>query len=110
MSKSLNFNNIEKRYLTVTFADEKETTILVTMPTKGLLRELTNLNTALTATEDDLGTLDELYIMCAKVMSRNKGGVVITKEFLEEIFDFEDILIFLKEYMSFIGEVAGRKN
>jgi hypothetical protein len=109
MSKSLNFNTINKHYLNITFADEKATTILVCMPTKSLLRELTEFTANLKA-ENSLETIDELYSICAKTMSRNKTGVVITKEFLEDIFDYEDVLIFLKSYMSFVGEVAGRKN
>jgi hypothetical protein len=109
MAKSLNFNKIPKQYLTVTFADEKATTIFVCMPTKSLLRELTELTGDLTA-EANIDATDELYDVCAKVMSRNKTGAKITKEFLEDIFDFEDILIFLKEYMSFVGGVASLKN
>lgn len=109
MAKSLNFNNINKHYLNVTFADEKATTILVCMPTKSLLSELTGLKETITS-EGGLDAMDELYDICVKIMNRNKGGVVITKEFLEDLFDYEDILIFLKGYMSFVGEVAGQKN
>ena len=36
-------------------------------------------------------------------MSRNKGGVKIEKELLEDIFDIEDIMIFLKTYMEFVS-------
>lgn len=107
--KSLNYNNINKHYLNVTFADEKATTIMVCMPTKSLLSELTETMSTIKA-NNDLGTMDELFNVCAKTMSRNKTGVVITKAFLEEVFDFEDVLIFFKEYISFVGEVAGRKN
>ena len=112
MSKALNFNNIKKRYLTVTFSDEKSTTILVGLPTKAILTELMELNVDVnTANEGgDFGAFDELYDICVKTMSRNKGGVKITREFLENVFDFEDILIFLKEYMSFVGEIASSKN
>ena len=109
MSKSLNFNNVTKHYLNITFADEKATTIMVCMPTKSLLRELTDLKSTITA-ENNIDSMDELYDICVKIMNRNRAGVTVTKEFLEDIFDFEDILIFLKEYMSFVGEVAGRKN
>lgn len=109
MAKSINFNNITKRYLNVTFTDEKNTTVMVCMPTKGILRELTNIQ-AEVDTEDDFAALDELYNVCAKVLSRNKAGKVITPEFLEDVFDFDDIMIFLKEYMNFVAEAAGRKN
>ena len=112
MSKTLNFNNVSKRYLTVTFADENKTTIMVGTPTKRLLEELVNLESSITITntEDDFGALDELYGVCAKLMNRNKGGVTITREFLEENFDYEDILIFLRGYMSFITEISNSKN
>lgn len=109
MSKSLNFNNVTKHYLNITFADEKATTISVCMPTKGLLRELTALTGNLSV-ENGLDAMDELYEVCIKIMNRNKTGVVITKEFLEDLFDFEDIIVFVNAYMSFIREVAGRKN
>ena len=54
--------------------------------------------------------MNDLYFTCARLMSRNKGGVKITKEFLEDIFDFEDILIFFNAYMDFIHGVTGSKN
>jgi hypothetical protein len=53
---------------------------------------------------------DDLYNACARVMSRNKAGIKITKDFLAEIFDFEDITIFFNAYMEFIDEVIGSKN
>lgn len=112
MSKTLNFNKITKKYFTVTLPDEKSTTIFVAMPTKALLRELTGLkfDSNIVDDTDNFGALDEIYHVCAVVMSRNKAGVNISKEYLEEIFDFEDILIFLKEYMSFISEAISVKN
>ncbi len=112
MAKTLNFNSVAKRYLNVTFADENNTTIMVGTPTKRLLEELVNLESSIgiTNTEDDFEAFDELYGVCAKLMSRNKGGVTITKEFLEDNFDMEDILIFLKGYMSFITEISNQKN
>lgn len=110
MSKTLDFNNLKKRSLTVKFADDKQTTIFVCFPTKALLSELTHLNLNIDKSNDDMSAFDELYDICAKAMSRNRGGVKITKEFLEENFDFEDVLIFIKEYMNFVGEVAGQKN
>ena len=112
MSKSLNFNKITKKYFTVTLPDEKSTTILVAMPTKALLRELTGLkiDANIVNDNDGLGALDEIYHICARLMSRNKVNVKITKEYLEEIFDFEDILIFLKEDMGFISEAISVKN
>ena len=103
---SLNFNTIQKKYLTVTLNDENKTTIMVCNPSKKLLNEITSVD-ALARNNDDNSTgeeeVDALYEVCAKVMSRNKGGVKIEKELLEDIFDIEDIMIFLKTYMEFVS-------
>lgn len=111
--KSLNFNNVKKTYLTVTLTDENNTTIMIGTPTKAIMDDLVLLQSGLeTISEDDanVDATDELYSACAKVMSRNKGGIKISKEFLEEIFDFEDIMIFFNAYMDFITEVTSGKN
>ena len=111
--KSLNFNNVKKTYLTVTLADENNTTIMIGTPTKAIMDDLVLLQSGLeTISEDDanVDATDELYSACAKVMSRNKGGIKSSKEFLEEIFDFEDIMIFFNAYMDFITEVTSGKN
>lgn len=109
---TLNFNNVQKQYLPVTFADENNTTIFVGTPTKSLLRELVNLkaNIGTVDAESSFGVLDTLYDVCAKLMTRNKTGAKITKEFLEDNFDFEDILIFFKNYMAFVSKISKQKN
>lgn len=113
MSKSLNFNNVKKQFLTVTLADEKNTTLMIGTPTKAIMDDLTLLQKSMNSINDDESNAeatDDLYNACARVMSRNKAGVKITKEFLAEIFDFEDITIFFNAYMDFIDEVIGSKN
>lgn len=113
MAHTLNFNTIPKKYLTVTLADEKQTTIMIGTPTKTMMTDLISLQTAAIAAEEsdpDLDTMDALYTACAKLMSRNKGGIKIEKSFLESIFDFEDIFIFFNAYMEFVTEIANQKN
>ena len=111
MSNAINFNNVTKRYLTVTFADANNTVVTVGTPTKALFQDLVELAKNIRAgAENNLATLDDLYIVCAKIMSRNKEGVEITKEFMEENMDFEDIITFFKEYMSFVREISKLKN
>lgn len=113
MSKSLNFNNLKKKYLTVTLADEKETTIMIGTPTKAIMDDLMLLKSNFEALSDndvDTDVTNELYNACARVMSRNKGGIKITSEQLADIFDFEDILIFFNAYMEFVTEVTNTKN
>lgn len=113
MAKPLNFNNVKKKYLTVTLADDKKTTLMIGTPTKAIMDDLFLLQSSLeTINEDETNAeaTDDLYLACAKVMSRNKGGIKISKEFLEELFDFEDIMIFFTAYMDFISEITDVKN
>jgi hypothetical protein len=113
MAKPLNFNNVKKQFLTVTLADEKSTTLMIGTPTKAIFDDLTLLQNSMNSVSDNDNNneaTDDLYNACARVMSRNKAGVKITKEFLAEIFDFEDITIFFNAYMDFIGEVIASKN
>lgn len=113
MAKSLDFNKVTKHYLTVTLADEKNTVLMIGAPTKAIMDELLVLQNKLnTVTEAEATSedMDDLYTVCAKLMSRNKAGKEITGEFLAPIFDFEDISIFVNAYMDFIDEVIASKN
>ena len=113
MSKTLDFRNVRKQYLTVTLADEKNTTLMIGTPTKAIMNDLLLLESsveALREDESDIDALDDLYSACARVMSRNQAGVKITKEYLEEIFDYEDITIFFKTYVEFVAELSNAKN
>lgn len=113
MANVLNFNNVKKRYLTVTLPDEQKTTLMIGTPTKAIMDELILLKSGIeTLEEDETNTeaLDDLYSACAKIMSRNKGGVKITTEYLSELFDFEDILLFFNTYMNFLSELTSSKN
>ena len=113
MAKTLDFNNLKKRYLTVTLADEKKTTLFLRVPTKAIMDEFISIQTSLDAInegETDQSVMGELYRICAKVLSANKNGIAISQKSLEENFDFDDIMIFLNAYTEFIGEIVNSKN
>lgn len=114
MAKCLDFRQVKKNYLTITLADENETTLMITSPTKEIMDDITSLRDAM----DDISEneelyedqLNDLYHICARVMSRNKGGIKITAEHLATFFDFEDIVIFFDAYMDFVSEITSQKN
>lgn len=113
MAKELNFNTTKKRYLRVTLADEKNTVLLVGTPTKKALSALFDVQDRLAAIESDevsMDVLDDLYAVCATVLSRNKAGVEITQEQLEDLLDLDDIILLFTAYMQFIGEETDKKN
>lgn len=113
MAKPLNFNNVKKQYLTVTLADENKTTLMIGTPTKQIMDDLIvlrDLKDSVGEEEADSEVMEGLYSACARIMSRNKGGIQIEKSLLEEIFDLEDIMIFFNAYMNFINEINQSKN
>ena len=113
MAKALNFNNVKKHYWSITLADEKNTTLLIGMPTKAIVDDLSELQNLIDEYDNDKSNPeanDNMYFACARMMSRNKAGIEITKEYLAEIFDYEDIIIFTNGYMDFVNEVVNSKN
>lgn len=113
MAKPLDFTKLKKRYLNVTLADEKQTTLMIGTPTKAVMDDLLAMKAALDDVEGDdvdAEVMNDLYDVCAKIMSRNKGGVSITSDHLAECLDFEDIMIFFTAYMDFVGEIKNEKN
>lgn len=110
MAKTLDFNNIKKKYLTVTLADEAKTVLMVGTPTKRILDSLIDMKDSLNEENISDEAVDDLYEICAKIMSRNKTGRVITKEMIEDAFDFEDLIVFIRAYTDFINEISNSKN
>ena len=109
MANVLNFNTTKKQYMTVILPDEKNTTLMVCMPTKALFEELTSIKDISNATDNDQ-IISDLYDLVARLTSRNKGGIQVTKEYLESCLDFEDIITFIRSYMVFIKSVKSSKN
>ena len=110
MAKSLNFNKIKKNYFTVTLADEKETTLMICTPTKEIMDEFIALKDSLDDEKMEKDAITELYELCTKIINRNKGGIKITRKELEAMFDFEDIILFIRAYTEFINELTNSKN
>ncbi len=113
MAQVLNFHNVQKHYLNIVLADEKNTELMVGTPTKGVMDDLLVLQGALNEISEDSDNMEateDLYRVTAKILSRNKAGIKITKEALADLFDFEDIVIFFNAYMEFITEVTSSKN
>lgn len=110
MAKTLDFNNLKKRYLTVRLADEKQSVLMIGTPTKAIFDELLNMKDSLNSGNMTEDAIDDLYEICAKIMSRNKTGRVIDTETVRDLFDFEDIIVFIRAYTEFINEVSSAKN
>ena len=111
MSNVLDFTARKKPYLTVKLDDPNKTVLMVGTPTKGILDEFIAINENLTENDGaDSEALNELYEICAKIMSFNKGGIEITPEYLGTFFDVDDISYFIKGYTTFISSITNAKN
>ena len=109
MTKSINFKTRKKDFLTVTFPDD--TVIFIGTPTKAIFSALTTMQNELKDVNDTSDeSLDSLYDACAVIMSRNKTGKKITREYLESVLDFEEIIALFNLYMEFIGDLSTSKN
>lgn len=110
----LDFNKINKTYLTVALTNGK--TYMITTPTKGLLNKILAMDNLLKTNGDvdamdfDPQTIEDLYTISAEIMSINKTKTIVTSEELGEMWDIEDLILFFNTYMSYIESVANKKN
>lgn len=111
MAKTLDFTTRKKEYMTVKLNDEKKTVLLIGTPTKVILDEFISMHETLS--EDggaDKEGVNDLYRVCAKVMSFNKGGIKITPDYLGSFFDLEDLMVFFNAYSEFMESITKAKN
>ncbi len=111
MAKTLDFTTRKKEYLTVKLADEKKTVLMIGTPTKEILDEFIEINERVSEEGGaDKEALNDLYRVCARVMSFNKGGIKITDKYLAGFFDLEDVMVFFNAYSEFMASITGSKN
>ena len=107
----LDLTNHKKTYLQLTLPDKKETVLNIMQPTKELFTKMTEMSTRIGGmVGNELDALNEVYEVCAELISRNKENVSFTREELESILDFEDIVVFLRTYSAFVSEIVFGKN
>ncbi len=111
MANVLDFTKQKKEYLTVKLNDDKKTVLMIGTPTKAILSEFIAMNEKIDENGGaDAEAVNDLYDVCAKVMSFNKGGIKITADYLEDFFDIEDVMIFFNAYSEFMASVTKGKN
>jgi hypothetical protein len=115
MAKVLDLNKVEQLpTLELTLQDNDKTTLLVTIPTEGLINELEATGpqlTAVLAKGDKEGT-DMAFDLAARLISCNRNGKTITAQELRDVYhmSFETLLVFYSAYLDFITEIKNLKN
>ena len=110
MSKVFDFNALKKKYMTVKLPDENNTVLMITTPSKKVLDSFLAMKNSVNVEELGDEAINELYGIVCTVMNYNKAGIKIPKEKIEELLDFEDVLMFIRAYADFISEVSNSKN
>lgn len=117
MSKTLDFMAMKakKQLLTITFIDGNK--ILVKTPTKKIMDSLLALKSDFETVEEhgeeneaSAEALNEIYEICASIMSNNIGQKKIEVDYLSEVLDLEDLIIFFESYTEFVNELNKVKN
>lgn len=117
MSRQLDFSAMKakKQLLTITFIDGEK--ILVKTPTKKIMDSLLALDEDFKIVdehgEDSVNSkeaLDEIYSICASVMSNNIGQKKIEVDYLSDVLDLEDLIIFFESYTAFVNDLKSIKN
>ena len=108
---TLDFRKTKKNFMKIVLNDEKETKLSLLQPTKQLFERMVAMSEEMgSLSGSDLEALDGVYAVCAELMSRNKEGIVVGKNNLENILDFEDVVTFLNAYSSFVAGIVQGKN
>ena len=98
----LDFTKVQKRVLNVKLADGN--VILVRMPTKRMFDLIIEMQNTLSALEiANTEQVDYVYQMAAELLSNNLQGKKIEKEYVEKLFDIEDIQILFEAYVNFVA-------
>lgn len=111
MAKILDFTKVKKKYWTVKLNDDKKTTLLIGTPTKAILTKFLEINETIDDNDGaDNETINDIYRVCADIMSFNKGEIEITPEYLEPFFSIDDVMLFFNGYSEFMSSITNSKN
>lgn len=107
----LDFTKVKKRTMQVIFNDSKNTSVEVLTPTKAIMDEIIVIDELLRDPEKaENVTNDMIYELCCKIVNRNTDQIKITKKYLEQVWDIDDVYLFYYSYANFITDQANSKN
>ena len=105
---SFDFNKINRSFFNVTLKDGRK--LQVKMPMKKTFEKLQALQDL---NEDEVGIedlLDTFGALCAETLTHNLNNEVVTREYMVENYDIEEMTEFIKTFYVFVGNVANDPN
>lgn len=110
MGRSFDFNKIPRKTINVTLPDG--TLLIVRMPQKRVWEKFKDFQTMDQENTDVTTFFDALDNIIAEILSENKAGKKITREYVTECeeLDFEAKMAFLDDYMDFVSSTEKDPN
>lgn len=115
MSRTLDFNSIERPTLNVTMRDEARTVVRISVPTEGFVEQLEALKPTIAKMKENSNTAElfnSMFGFFAKVLSHNEDRLEITAEDLRDKYKLTlvDLFTLYSAYMAFIKDIKTAKN
>lgn len=115
MSRTLDFNAIERLTLDVTMRDEAHTVIRVSVPTEGFVEQLEALKPTIAKMKkggNSAELFNQVFDFFAKVLSHNEDQLEVTAKDLRDKYKLTliDLFTFYRAYMAFIEDIKFAKN
>ena len=79
-------------------------------PKMKVLKKIVSLSGNISNEQLEEKDIDNLVEAIALAISKNKQEIKISAEQVEDMFDLEDMIIFLKEYFNWVSEITNQKN
>ena len=108
-NKVLNLAGFKKSYFTVTLPDPDGRQVTIGTPKKKEINFLTGLKDIIDG-GDTMKSLEVMYQAVQIILNGNLNGFRFSLEEVEALFDYETIIVFIEAYMTFVSELANRKN
>ena len=105
---SFDFNKINRSIFNVSLKDGRK--LQVKMPMKKTFEKLQALQDL---NEDEVGIedlLDTFGALCAETLSHNLNEEVVTRDYMVENYDIEEMTEFIKTFYVFVGNVTNDPN
>ena len=103
----LDYTKVKKKTLSVKLFDG--TTLLLLMPKKKTYEKMASTK-SLDVETLDKESINDIYELIAEILSNNTRKAKYTSEQVGEMFDMDDVLMLLNEYMNFAAEVESDPN
>ena len=113
--RELNFNTINRYTFRVILDDDQKTALDVKLATKGMIQEVLDAYQRMIRIDDDetanrYELLNELYKLCSRLLSYNRQSISYSPQDIENMWNFDDITLFIQTYIDFIYDISHQKN